>query len=84
MLQKQVAQSGVKQPARRADLEREDIWHMQAGVRNKYFSQILQEKQEGKVNNRPKPTPVIDQALKIPNFVKSGSYVGFALQARNL
>ena len=55
---------------------------MQAGVRNKYFSSQFFERQSQKQNNLRAPTQTIDQIIKIPNFVKTGSFEGLMLKAR--
>ena len=55
---------------------------MNSTVRNKYFNDQFFDKQGSKHNNMTKYTAVVDQALKIPNFVKTGSFEGLALKAR--
>ena len=82
-LQLEVAEGRIS-PNKRASIEKEDIWHMTTGARNKYFAEKLFQSQASKQNNVTKPTPEIDQQLKIPNFVKTGSFEGLALKARRL
>ena len=84
-LQQEVAEkNGNVGHKKRTSLEKEEIWQMPTGVRNKYFHDQFFQKQNSKTNNRPAPTETIDQALKIPNFVKTGSFEGLALKARRL
>ena len=63
-------------------MEKNELWQMNSTVRNKYFNDQFYEKQGLKTNNRPKHTETVDQIIKIPNFVKTGSFEGLALKAR--
>ena len=57
---------------------------MPTGVRSKYFNDKFFQQQNQKTNNRPAPTEIIDAIMKVPNFVKTGSFEGLALKARRL
>ena len=63
-------------------MEKEDIWNLAQGARNKYLAEKLFNDQASKKNNLVKPMPEIDQQLKIPKFMQSNSFEGLALKAR--
>lgn len=44
-LQKEIVEGGKISPNSKQDLEKDDIWRMQAGVRKKYFADKFFEKQ---------------------------------------
>ena len=56
---------------------------MPTGIRSKYFNDQFFEKQKSKANNRPVHTEIVDSILKVPKFVKTGSFEGVALKARH-
>ena len=45
--------SVTKSPSKKTELEKEDIWHLATGARNKYFAEKLFDDQASKKNNRP-------------------------------
>ena len=85
-LQQEIAEKGkvVGNSQKKQSFEKEEIWQMPTGIRNKYFNDQFFEKQKTKQNNRPVPQDTIAQILKVPNFVKTGSFEGLALKARRV
>ena len=74
--------TGKISPSTRTSLLKEDIWKLPTGIRNAYFSKQFFKKQADKSNNRATHTDVVDAGLKVPNFVKTGSFEGLALKSR--
>ena len=55
-----MAQGKVLNPAQKELLEKDDIWHMSQGTRNRYFAEKFDSNAAKKQNNLAKPTPPID------------------------
>ena len=83
-LQKEVVEGTIRNsPTKKAEFEKDDIWNLAQGARNKYFAEKIFNDQASKKNNLAKPAPEIDQVLKIPKFMQSSSFEGLALSVMN-